>query len=185
MMALNDMSLANDSLTQWHTEQPRNRRGRQTGAKMYFLRVLVSHTFEAIEIIKHIRDTHELNAAVEQCDAETRAAFAAVVKAIDTDDYRKMLRIRNDISFHYGRRIVEQGLEELAAEHPDVPVAMTLGSETILWHFEPADLVVDRIVCRKIFNIKGSEMPVLRISMCANSWISVKSRRPLGTEAAP
>jgi hypothetical protein len=153
MMALNDMSLANDSLTQWHTEQPRNRRGRQTGAKMYFLRVLISHTFEALEIIKEIRDTPELAKAVEQCDAQTQTSFAAVVNAIGADEYNRMRRIRNNISFHYGRRIVEQGLEEIATEHPDVPVAMTLGSEAILWHFEPADLVVDRIVCRKILDI--------------------------------
>jgi hypothetical protein len=159
MMALNDMSLANDSLAQWHDEQPRNRRGRQTGAKMYFLRVLISHTFEALEIVKQIRDTPELTSAVEQCDAQTQSSFAAVVKAIGADDYKRMLRIRNDISFHYGRKIVERGLEEIATEHPDVAVAMTVGSETILWHFEPADLVVDRIVCRKIFDIpKGSDL---------------------------
>jgi len=159
MMALNDMSLANDSLAQWHSEQPRNRQGRQTGAKMYFLRVLISHTFEALDIIKQIRDTPELVDAVKQCDAQTQGSYSAVAGAIISDDYNRMLRIRSNISFHYGRKIVEQGLTELAAEHPDVAVAMTLGSEPILWHFEPADLVVDRIVCRKIFDIpKGADI---------------------------
>ena len=52
MMACNDMQLANEALSGWKEEQPRNRQYRQIGAKMYFVRVQMAHLHEALNIIE-------------------------------------------------------------------------------------------------------------------------------------
>jgi hypothetical protein len=43
-----------------------------------------------------------LKAEVDKCDDKVKAAFAAVAAFIDSDDYKMMLRVRNDTAFHYG-----------------------------------------------------------------------------------
>jgi hypothetical protein len=42
MMACNDMQLAG-----WKKQQPRSQKHREVGAKMYFLRLQISHLYEA------------------------------------------------------------------------------------------------------------------------------------------
>lgn len=55
MMACNDMQLANEALSSWKENQPRNRQCRQAGAKMYFARLQMAHLHEALKIIEEIR----------------------------------------------------------------------------------------------------------------------------------
>src|SRR5262249_5574281 len=46
MIALNDIGIANDGLGSWMKDQEGIRKDRQQGAKMYFVRMLISHVFE-------------------------------------------------------------------------------------------------------------------------------------------
>ena len=41
MLAVNDLSIANDALGQWMGEQTGVRKTREKGAKMYFVRILI------------------------------------------------------------------------------------------------------------------------------------------------
>jgi len=153
MMACNDLAIADHSLAIWHGEQPHHRRHRETGARMYFVRLQIAHIFEALSIIEHIRDTPKLRDAVAECDQRTRGSFEKVVSFIGTDDYQIMLRIRNNITFHYGDRVVEKAIVAAAKSYPDVPLTMSIGQETIDWFFAPADRIIDRIVVRDIFSV--------------------------------
>lgn len=153
MMAINDFGLANEALGGWMKEQPPKLVGRQPGAKMYFVRLIISHVFEALDVIKDMRDTPAMKAEVDKCDDEVKTAFAAVAAFIDTDDHKMMLRIRNDTAFHYGEGIVSKALTAAAREHPNANLTMQLGKKAIDWHFEPGDRIIDRIVVREIFKI--------------------------------
>jgi hypothetical protein len=153
MIVLNDFSLANDAHGNWIREKDERRTSRRQGARMYFVRMLTAHIFEALEIIKNIRDNQNLMREVESCDSQTRQSFDVVAAYIGTTEYRMMERIRNDAAFHYGLRIVEKTLSQMAAEHPNLTLPLSLGQETIQWHFAPGDRIIDRIVTHEIFKI--------------------------------
>ncbi len=153
MMACNDLTLADDALAVWHGEHAAKRQRRQTGAKMYFVRLQIAHVFEALDIIEHIQKTPILSKAVAVCDHRTRVSFKKVSEFIGTDDYKRMLRVRNNITFHYDHKVVANALRASAEAHPDRPLAISMGDATLDWFFEPADRIIDRIVVRDIFGV--------------------------------
>jgi hypothetical protein len=153
MMACNDQTLVDDALAAWHRERSDAHERRAVGAKMYFVRLQIAHVFEALSIIQTIRDTSELADAVSAYDVRTRGSFDKIANFIDTDDYKKMVRIRNNITFHYDEGAVAKAFREVAAEHPDLSLHISMGDETIDWFFEPADRIIDRIVVRDIFAV--------------------------------
>src|SRR5688572_25065292 len=75
MMACNDLSLANQALTEWKKEQPPNMKSRQTGAGMYFIRAQFAHLHEGLKVIQKIRDDPILMAVVQQSDPRTQGSF--------------------------------------------------------------------------------------------------------------
>ena len=75
MMACNDMQLANECLAGWKKQQPRSQKHREVGAKMYFLRLQISHLYEALKIVENIRQDKSLRRVVEQCDTKTKSSF--------------------------------------------------------------------------------------------------------------
>src|SRR3954463_6556816 len=96
MMVLQDFALANDAMEKWRTEEHPKLQERKRGAARYFLRLQVSHMFEACEIIKNeMEASDELKQAVEACDPQTNKSYRAVLKFLKSDDYKLMLRIRN------------------------------------------------------------------------------------------
>ena len=50
MMAINDMSLAMDAQRRWTEDSMKNREHRERGAKIYFIRLQISHIYEAMKI---------------------------------------------------------------------------------------------------------------------------------------
>jgi hypothetical protein len=54
MMVMNDMSLAMDGLGWWVNENERTRQHREVGARIYFVRLQLSHLYEGMKIIKEI-----------------------------------------------------------------------------------------------------------------------------------
>jgi len=53
MMALQDFALANHAMQAWKTEQSLKLKSRKVGAARYFLRMQISHIFEAFEIVQN------------------------------------------------------------------------------------------------------------------------------------
>ena len=121
---------------------------------MYFIRLQIAHIFEALDIIESIRASQQLTEAVHACDSRTRQSFDKVAAFVGTADYKRMLRIRNNVTFHYDPGVIDKALPTAAAKHPDSPLSMSMGQGSIDWHFEPADRLIDRIVVRDIFGVE-------------------------------
>src|SRR5262249_26257358 len=72
MMACNDLQLANEALDVWAEEQPRNRKYREVGARIYFIRLQFAHLYEALGIVDEIRRDSDLMRMIEQRLANPR-----------------------------------------------------------------------------------------------------------------
>ncbi len=153
MMFVNDLTLCNDAMEQWHKYEDPPHKSRESGAKMYFVRLMIAHMFEALKVVNKINTTPELKEAVERCEKTTQDAFARAVKIIGTTDYKLMKKVRDSITFHYLHDNVESALTLLADKHPNDPRPITIGTRAIDWHYEPCDRIIDNAVLREIFEV--------------------------------
>jgi hypothetical protein len=154
MMVINDMSLAMDAQRRWIEEAKPERRHRERGAKIYFIRLQVSHIYEAMKIVEEIRDTPALMKAVDRSGASTKKGFAALLAFIGSPDFQRVMRrIRNNLTFHYDPNTIESALASLVAKHPGASGSMSLGDEPHNWFFEPGDMVGERAAVREIFKV--------------------------------
>ena len=147
------MSLAADAQRRWTEDPKREREHRQRGAKIYFMRLQISHIFEALTIIEEIRDNPDLMKAVDRSDKFTKKGFASLLAFIGSPEYRMMARIRNNLTFHYDPKTMERAIASLVARHPDATGSISLGDEPHNWYFEPGDMVGDRAAVREIFKV--------------------------------
>ena len=161
MMVINDMSLAMDGQRRWTEDAGKARAHRERGAKIYFVRLQISHIFEAIKILEEIRDDPDLMRAVDRSGSRTPKAFAALLAFKGSAEFKMMARIRNNLTFHYDPKTIEAALASLVAKHPDATGSMSLGDEPHNWFFEPGDMVGDRAAVREIFKIpEGADVAV-------------------------
>jgi hypothetical protein len=154
MMVINDMSLAMDAQRRWTEDAKDEREHRERGAKIYFIRLQISHIYEAMKIVEEIRDNPELMKAVDRSDRFTKKGFAGLLAFIGSSEFEKVMgRIRNNLTFHYDPKTIERALASLVAKHPDASGSMSLGDEPHNWFFEPGDMVGDRAAVREIFKV--------------------------------
>jgi hypothetical protein len=154
MMVINDMSLAMDAQRRWTEDSKKGREHRERGAKLYFIRLQISHIYEAMKIIEEIRDSPELMKAVDRSDPFTQKGFASLLAFIASPEFEKVMgRIRNNLTFHYDPKTIERALTSLVAKHPEASGTISLGDEPHNWFFEPGDMVGDRAAVREIFKV--------------------------------
>src|SRR5262249_4903896 len=67
MMIVNDMAIVNEFLRVWSTSKDKRWESRKGGGRALFARVQMSYVFEALEVIKEIRDSQTLMAEVSKC----------------------------------------------------------------------------------------------------------------------
>ena len=160
-MAMNDIGMANDGLAEWTTTllNPK-KKARQNGGRLYYGRMLMSHVFEALDIIKEIRGNSKLMAAVRASDPQTRASFDAVAKFLSSPDFELLAQIRNSASFHYDKKHARNGIKKIVAKYPEHQSVYSMGVDPLDWYFEIGDLVNDRIVVREIFAVPESIVDV-------------------------
>jgi hypothetical protein len=137
MMIVNDMAIVNESLHVWSTSKDKRWESRKGGGRALFGRVQMSYVYEALEVIKEIRDSKTSMAEVEKCAQKTQDCFAAVKAFLDTDDYKKLVQLRNNVGFHYDAKRAERAVKEIAAEFPDDTSTMTLGEDPLDWGLDP------------------------------------------------
>jgi hypothetical protein len=152
MMVQNDIAMANEGLADWTTTTVPKKLPRQTGGRLYYGRMLMSHIFEALSIIEDVEKSNHLKGAVQKCDAQTRASYAAVVAFLRSSDYDKLLLIRHNVGFHYNDKLPVRAIEQIDKKFPGHHFTYSLGHEPLDWYFELGDLAIDRIVVRRIFN---------------------------------
>jgi hypothetical protein len=158
MMACNDLSLANQALTEWKNEQSPSKQSRRIGACIYFVRLELAHLNEGLKVIKAIRDDPSLLALVRQCDQETQSSFRKLEDFLPSGVFRQEFetligRIRNNVTFHYDESgtLVDRAVSALAAKNRTSSV--TRGSTAHVWYFKLADSIVNDIVCHQIWGI--------------------------------
>ncbi|MDQ7837126.1 MAG: hypothetical protein RDU59_01345 [Thermodesulfobacteriota bacterium] len=163
MMACNDMSLANQGLTEWKKEQPKMKKSRQLGAGMYFVRTQLAHLHEGLKVIEEIRADPTLMAHVAACDQETQRSFQKLVPFLPGEsnrfEFEQLIgRVRHNLTFHYDQsgKLIENAIRDRAARAEARQSSVTRGSTAHLWHFKVADDVVDSIVVRQIWKIPRS-----------------------------
>ncbi len=153
MIAMNDIGITNTSMVEWEkTEDPKKKK-RWRGGVLYFGRVQSAHLFEALSIVKQIRDDKDLMATVDRADKRTQESFQTVAKFIDDPDYNIMAKMRNVIAFHYEPKLAVRRLQKLVDKSPDHSMLYSLGSDTLDWYFELGDLIAEEIVIWDIFKV--------------------------------
>src|SRR5260370_23814662 len=114
MMVINDMSLAMDAQRRWTEDAMMQRKHRERGAKIYFIRLQISHIYEAMKIVKEIRDSPALMKAVDRSDRFTKKGFAALLAFAGSPEFEKVMgRIRTNRAFHYDPKTVERAVASL------------------------------------------------------------------------
>jgi len=112
-----------------------------------------THLFEALSIIKEIKDDKDLMTAVERADRKTQESFASVAKFIESKDYGMMAKLRNVVAFHYESKLAVRRLKKIVDKSPGHSTTYSLGNATLDWYFELGDLIADEIVIRDVFQI--------------------------------
>jgi hypothetical protein len=153
MIALNDCGLADEGLKRWSAENSEKLQDRKIGARMYHVRMLIAHAFEALLVINKIKSDPALLKAVEACDRQTVASFKKVAARIGTVEYKMMKSVRNNVSFHYQDAIVRQAIKSQNNKNPSMPLSLSVGHTPLDWYCEPGDKLVDSAVVRQIFEV--------------------------------
>jgi hypothetical protein len=154
MMAVNDIGICNDGLGAWMGEQEGViRKERQQGARMYFVRILISHTFEALQVLNKINATPELLQVVQNCSQPTQAAFGRAIAVVGTNQYKFFKEVRNGLGFHYQPGTVRYTVQRQADRVPNVSLSLSVGYDNLQWYYEPGDRIVDSFIIRDVFGI--------------------------------
>lgn len=156
MMAVNDIGITSSSLYEWQHTTDRKKKARWRGGVLYFGRVQSAHLFEALSIVKEIKEDNDLMAGVERADSKTQESFATVAKFIGSKDYGMMAKLRNVVGFHYEPELSVRRLKKIVDKSPRHSMTYSLGSATLDWYFELGDLIADEIVIRDVFQIPDS-----------------------------
>jgi len=159
MQAVNDISLAADANDMWAETTEQNRAYRRGAARMYFIRVLMSHLHEALKIVDEINKDTDLRAAADRCDARTQANFATLVTMLNSRERGQLFRFRTKTTFHYDPAVLAGQLEAVITQDPDAIWSCSVGSTPLDWHYELADAVMDRTVVRFVFGADEPRSP--------------------------
>lgn len=164
MMAGNDLALANECLAHYCEEQPRIKRHRQMGARIYFLNLQLGHLGEAIDELQNVEKCPELRQLLDRCDVTTRQAYADLRRfqpgGSEHAKFRQyIIEVRNNISFHYQKsgKLIARAVADRASRPDGRLSTITRGSEAYLWRFNAADDIIDSIICRQIWKVPRSE----------------------------
>jgi len=158
MMAYNDISLANQCLTEFREEQPRLRKHVQQGALLYFVRLQCGHLNEVLDLIQEIKSDQDLHRRVGRCSQAAQDAFKKLANCLkggpDNRRFEKYIGlIRNTTAFHYDKKLVSRALSDRASRSKARPSRITMGDHINLCRFELADDIVDSLVCHQIWKI--------------------------------
>jgi len=160
MMACNDLSVANQSLSECKKELSSGKKPRQIGAGMYFVRIQIAHLHEGLKVIEEIKKDPFLMALVNRCDSQTQQSFKELeqflTKGSRRAEFEQLVgRVRHNLTFHYDKsgKLIEQAVSDIAGRPDARTSSVTRGDTAYVWHFKVADDIVDSIVVRQIWAI--------------------------------
>jgi hypothetical protein len=160
MMACNDLSLAGKAFSEWGAEQPSSTKHRQAGARMYFVRMQISHLHEGFKVLEALRKDKTLLNLLGQCDRQTQESFEKLeefmVGGARHDEFQRLAgQIRHNLCFHYDKsgKVIQKALSDRASRPEAQRSLATRADPGYLWHFKVADDITDSIVVRQIWKI--------------------------------
>lgn len=157
-MICNDLAIANSALGHFKTlSQNALSHIRQCGA-LYFVRMSSGHLREGMKAIGAIKNSPALSALVARCNPPAQSAFARLCESLhggkQNGQFKQyVLSVRNKTAFHYDLAEVGEALEFRRKHHSTSPCGVTMGEDLHSCRFEFADVLIDTIVCRKLWGI--------------------------------
>jgi hypothetical protein len=159
MLSVNDIALAADANDQWAETADRKRAAMRNSGRGYFVRLLLSHVYEGLLIVEEMSRSPRLRSSVDECDGQTISAFQFLEDVVKSDEMKVFDALRNRATFHYDRKLPLLSFEEIAEKQPDRTWSCSAGSEPLDWRFELADAVMDRMMIREVFRLRGPRGP--------------------------
>jgi hypothetical protein len=163
MMAVNDISLANNFLLKFKGLASAKDQYIRKGALMYCVRLMCGHLYEAISMIKEIEDDPYLSSLFRRCSQTCQDEFKKLKNCLkggpDNKKFERFVgRIRNNTAFHYdeSNKLVRMALMDRAGRAEARLSKITLADDINYVRFELADDIIDSIVCRQICEIPRS-----------------------------
>src|SRR5258708_279184 len=86
MIAINDLGITNTHMIEWQTTEDRKKKARWRGGLLYFGRIQSAHLFEALSMVKEIKDDPALLAEVEKSDRDTVKSFHTAAGVLSSPD---------------------------------------------------------------------------------------------------
>ncbi len=157
-MVCNDLAIANSSLGHFKNLPANALSHVRQGGALYFVRMSCGHLREGMKAIQEIRDDVALSTLVTRCDTAAQSAFAELRECLPAGNHyaefqRYIPSVRNKTAFHYDTTEIKEALEYRTKHHSNSPCAMTIGEDVHSCRFDFADVVIDTIVCRKLWSI--------------------------------
>ena len=115
----------------------------------------MGHTHEALLIVKEISKSATLRKAVYRCHDRIIDAYEMVERFANSSEMKVLRTFRARAAFHYDSQLPINSLKEIAENNPDHISSYSMGTESLDWHFEIGDAVMDRMVIRDIFGARG------------------------------
>jgi hypothetical protein len=116
MMVLQDYGFANRAMTALGRPSKKKKQGdaKRAGGR-YFLRLQMSHSYEALHLIREIKNSDEFTGLLLGCDKAAKQAFQKLEEFLVHTDFVLLARIRNNLSFHYDKtgKVVLKSLDRL------------------------------------------------------------------------
>ncbi len=159
MLAVNDIALAADADAFWEETTEQRRAYWKRRARMYFIRLIMSHVHEALKIIEGINKSPDLRAAVDQCDERSQENFKKLVAILRSPERGHLFRFRTKATFHYDEELSAKHLKAVIAYDPAATWSYSVGSTPLDWHFELGDAVMDRMVVRFVLGADEARSP--------------------------
>lgn len=157
-MVCNDLAIANSAMGYFKNLTSNALSHIRQGAPLYFVRMSCGHLREGMRALREVRDHTALLALTKKCDARAQAAFAELCECLqggrNHGDFERYVKpIRNTIASHYDPNEVKSALEFRRVHPSNIPCSITIGEDIHSCRFEFADVVLDTIVCRKLWQI--------------------------------
>jgi hypothetical protein len=159
MWAINDIALAADANDIWAETTGHPRAHLKGRARMYFIRLIMSHVHEALNIIVEIHKSLDLTAVVDQCDARTRENFKKLVAILNSPERRHLFRFRTKATFHYDKELAAEHLQRVVVQDPAALWGYSVGSTPGDWYFELGDAVMDHMVVKFVLGADEPKSP--------------------------
>jgi hypothetical protein len=157
-MVCNDLAIANSALGHFKTLPSNALSHIRQGGPLYFVRMSCGHLREGMKAIHAIKNDAALTSLVAKCDQRAQTAFGQLCECLqggkDHANFRRFIpSVRDKTAFHYDTTEIMEALEFRTKHHSNSLCALTVGEDIHSCRFDFADVVIDTIVCRKLWGI--------------------------------